>query len=269
MKRLREPDLIVTAVVAPTNVREPPCGLPREIWMKEVFTSNNGFLMTKSGRLVPDNNGSYLDVRALRLTCRWFAHHFHMSEDTYDGFWPAVEAYIRRGDAPALYKLDWPTHPRCSIQRGYNEGKHANYSFGRAGREAVRQNDAAMLSLLILHGGEWWTDWLVEALILKHTQIMRMLMYVVAPTHKERKSEELHWHESLLLVAIRHNNFEVVKFLDTQQKPLRVGWLAMSVAKDLDISPVLMWFLRSRRTATMNREKREEEARRAAADADQ
>jgi hypothetical protein len=161
-----------------------------------------------------NNYGAFLDIRALRLTCRWFAQHVTLGlYTTHSLFWPAVEDYIDRGYTSALFGLDWPTHPGCSLQNGY---AGPNYSFGRAGHSAVLRNDIRALSLLLLHGNELWSSWITDAIRLKRMDVVRYLL-----TDPSLGSRYQYWSSPSCFsydtspeqMAIMENNFEALTLL--------------------------------------------------------
>jgi hypothetical protein len=226
---------------------DPPCNLPEELWKQEILQHLRVHCYTPVGVFCFEPEG-FLYVRSLRLTCKWFAHHCVMemgynSNKTHTAFWPAVEAFIKLGYRDFLFKLDFPTHRGCCIQRGYDG--HANWSFGRAGLRAAKDGDADLVRLLMIHGQEWWTHWLATAIKHQHRAVITLLLDEIDSGMHYRGIDQdyIFPHVPLLDAAIKAHDFETLKVL-TRHIQVKREHFELSV--ECKCPSIIQWYLRAR-----------------------
>jgi hypothetical protein len=228
---------------------EPPCGLPAEIWKEEILERHLHihFAHNKDGGLFFVVDEAFLYIRSLRLTCKWFAQHCRIVAWSYGyqtktAFWPAVEEFIKLGYRDFLFKLDWPTHRGCCIQRGYDG---PNWSFGRAGNAAAKQGDVDLVRLLMIHGQEWWTHWLAKAIKHQRRAVIALLLPEIESGIKIRGicDDYIFGHEPLLNLAIEAHDFETLKVL-TRYIQVKPAHFQLSV--ECKAPSIMQWHLRAR-----------------------
>lgn len=277
MKRLRENDLDVDA---PPEV---PFTLPLlpELWLMEILPRALHF---RPGKLIKSRRGyfndfyphqeAYLTRRALWLTCRWFYQHIPVCSSTFrdkthDAFWPSVEASARRGYFSLLKQLDWPTHPHCQLDKGYDGQR--NISYGRAGQVLARYGQWETLQVLLREQGQVWSCWFQSALDGRHYDLVdRLLQWITehGPMTYEtyvdcERDDETMCVKLLIPMAIHHHHLKLLTWLQsplllqgswhgkwTHRKQYKFTSNDLVLAYHSRCPPLMLWYISARLTPT-------------------